>query len=144
MEENWVYVGIFLDEKSKKKLKKMYKIPEGWKEYFDHMTVIYNDKSEYAKYVKSICDKLGNIKVKLKVVSQGISDKAYAIHVDIPAGIPCGNKISHITLACSPEGFAVDSNYIENWHNISKTFTVKGTMETYISYGLSNIDPRDI
>jgi len=47
MEENWIYVGIFLDDTSKKKLKKLYNIPEGWKEYFDHMTVIYNDESGY-------------------------------------------------------------------------------------------------
>lgn len=144
MEQNWIYVGIFLDEKSKKKLKKLYNIPEGWKEYFDHMTVIYNDNSQYAQYIKTLADKLEGKEVELKVVSQGISDKAYAIHVDIPAGIPCGNKISHITLACSPEGFAVDSNYIENWHTISKPFTVKGILKNFKSNGLMCIDPRDI
>ena len=144
MEENWVYVGIFLDNASRKKLKKLYIIPQGWKEYIDHMTVIFNDNSEYAKYVKSICDQLGEKKIELKVVSQGISNKAYAVRVDLPAGIPCGNKISHITLACSPEGLAVDSNYIENWHNISKAFSVKGTLKIFKSNGLTYIDPNDI
>ncbi len=144
MEDKWIYIGIFLDESSKKKLKKLYKLPEGWKEYFDHMTVIYNDDSEYAKYVKSISDNFEGKKIELKVVSQGISNKAYAIHVDIPSGIPCGNKISHITLGCSPEGFAVDSNYIENWHNILKPFTIKGTLKTFKSNGLTNINIKDI
>lgn len=144
MNEQWIYVGIFLDNCSKKKLKKLYIIPEGWKEYFDHMTVIYNDNSEYAKYIKSIVNNFEGKKIELKVVSQGISDKAYAIHVDIPAGIPCGNKISHVTLACSPEGFAVDSNYIENWHNILKPFIIKGTLKTFKPNKLMSIDPRDI
>ena len=98
---------------------KIYKVPSGWTEYFDHMTLIYNDGSEYAEYVKDICDRIGNKKIKLQVVSQGISDKAYAVHVKVPAGIPCGNKISHITLATSPTGKAVDSNYIENWIDIT-------------------------
>lgn len=130
--KKWIYVGIFLDEKSKKKLKKKYTIPEGWKEYFDHMTVIYNDDSQVAEDIKSICNLLEGKKVKLKVVSQGISDKAYAVHVKVPAGIPCGNKISHITLATSPKGNAVDSNYIENWIDITdKNLYVTGTLKTF-------------
>lgn len=130
---NWVYVGIFLDEKSKKKLKKKYSIPYGWKEYFDHMTVIFNDGSDYATAIKGICAKIGEgKKIKLQVVSQGISDKAYAVHVKVPAGIPCGNKISHITLATSPSGKAVDSNYIDNWIDISeKNLYVTGTLKTF-------------
>ena len=132
MENKWIYVGIFLDERSKKKLKKIYKVPSGWTEYFDHMTVIFNDGSENAEYIKDICDRLGNKKVKLQVVSQGISDKAYAVHVKVPAGIPCGNKISHITLATSPTGKAVDSNYIENWIDITNTcLYVTGTLRTF-------------
>ena len=93
---NWIYVGIFLDEDSKERLKEKYIIPEGWKEYFDHMTVIFNDGSQYAQDIKSICDKLEGKSFDLQVVSQGISDKAYAVHVKVPVGVPCGNKISHI------------------------------------------------
>lgn len=132
MENKWIYVGIFLDEKSKKKLKKIYKIPYGWKEYFDHMTVVFNDGSDYAEAIRHTCIQIGEgTKVKLQVVSQGISDKAYAVHVKVPAGIPCGNKISHITLAVSPTGKPVDSNYIENWIDVSdKNLVVSGTLKT--------------
>ena len=129
--DNWVYIGIFLDEKSKKKIKKIYNIPFGWSTYIDHMTVAFNDGSYEASVVKDICDKLGEKKVKLKVVGQGLSDKAYALRVEIPAGIPCTNNISHITLACALEGKPVDSNYIQNWHNISNPFTVKGILKVY-------------
>lgn len=130
--ENWVYVGIFLDKKSKRKLRKLYMVPEGWRTYFDHMTVAYNDGSDYVNDVKSICDQLGEIKVRLQVVSQGISDKALAVHVKVPAGIPCANKISHITLATSPSGKPVDSNNIENWIDISnKRLYVTGILNVY-------------
>ena len=130
---NWVYVGIFLDEKSKERLKAIYTLPEGWKEYFDHMTVVFNDGSQYAQDIKSICDKLEGRKVRLQVVSQGISDKAYAVHVKVPAGIPCGNKVSHITLGTSPAGKPVDSNYIENWIDVSSSngLYVYGTIKTF-------------
>ena len=128
---NWIYVGIFLDEKSKKKLKKYYKVPDGWTEYFDHMTVVFNDNSKYVEYVKNICDKLGEIKVKLNVVGHGISDKAYAVRVNMPPGIPCTNKYSHITLATSPDGKAVDSNYIENWHTTTKSLQITGTLKVF-------------
>jgi len=130
--DNWVYIGVFLDEKSKKKIKKIYNIPNGWTEYIDHMTVAFNNGSYEASVAKDICDKIGEKKIKLKVIGQGLSDKAYALRVEMPAGILCTNHISHITLACSPEGKAVDSNYIENWHNISNPFTIKGTLKTYI------------
>jgi len=129
--DNWVYIGVFLDEKSKKKIKKIYKLPDGWTEYIDHMTVAFNDESYEASIVKDICDKLGEKKVELKVIGQGLSDKAYALKVEMPAGIPCTNHISHITLACGLEGKPVDSNYIENWHNISNPFTVKGVLKVY-------------
>ena len=129
--EDWIYVGIFLTNKSKNKLKKLFKIPEGWTEYFDHMTIVFNDGSDYAQTIKNICDQLGEQKIKLQVISQGISEKAYAIHVNIPIGIPCANKISHITLACSSDGNPVDSNYIENWHDISKPFAIKGTLKVF-------------
>ena len=122
----WVYAGIFLDNKSKSKLKNKFIIPEGWTKYFDHMTIVFNDGSKKAEDIKNIVDKMLNREVKLKVVSQGISDKAYAVHVEVPAGIPCANMISHITLACSPEGKAVDSNYIENWIPIYEDLFVTG------------------
>lgn len=126
---NWVYAGIFLDDSSKKLLKNMFIVPDGWTKYFDHMTIVFNDGSQNVQDIKSIVDKLINREVKLKVVSQGISDKSYAIHVEVPPGIPCANKISHITLATSPTGQPVDSNYIENWTPIWCPLYVDGKIK---------------
>ena len=113
--KNWIYIGIFLDERSKKSLKKLYPVPEGWKEYYDHMTVVFNDSTDIAEAVKSINEDNLYKRFKLKVVGPGISDKAYAIQVELPNGVVCANKITHITLGTSKEGNAVDSNYITNW-----------------------------
>lgn len=126
---NWIYAGIFLDNKSKSKLKNKFTIPQGWNKYFDHMTIVFNDGTSKAAEVKSIVDKMVNREVRLKVVSSGISDKAYAVHVELPAGIPCANKISHITLATSPTGKPVDSNYIEDWIDIYEDIYVTGKIQ---------------
>lgn len=124
--ENWVYAAVFLDNKSKRKLKNCFIVPDGWTKYFDHMTIVFNDGSQKAKDIKSIVDKMINREVKLKVIMQGISDKAYAVHVEVPLGIPCANAISHITLATSPIGKAVDSNYIDTWIPVENEIYVTG------------------
>jgi len=126
---SWIYAGIFLDNKSKSKLKSKFIIPQGWKKYFDHMTIVFNDGTTKAAEVKSIVDKIVNREVRLKVVSSGISDKAYAVHVELPGGIPCTNKISHITLATSPIGKPVDSNYIEDWIDIYEDIYITGKIQ---------------
>lgn len=129
MNNNWIYVGIFLDDKSKQKLRKLYPAMNDWREYYDHMTVVYNDDTYMAKVIKEFNDHSVGKKFKLKVVSIGISDKAMAIHVEIPKGVICANKIAHITLACGLEGNAVDSNYITNWSKIHDSFYVYGKMK---------------
>ena len=129
MNKDWIYAGIFLDTASRERLEDVFTLPDGWKPYYDHMTVVFNDGSEYAQAVKNICEKLEGQMVYLNVVDQGISDKAYAVKVVAPAGVPCANKISHITLGCSPTGKPVDSNYIENWHEINHHFEVSGKVK---------------
>ena len=121
IESNWIYIGIFLDEKSKRTLKELYPAPEGWKEYYDHMTVVFNDGTEIANAVKSINEKNIDSIFNLRVVGPGISDKAYAVQVELPRGVVSANKITHITLATSETGSAVDSNYITNWGTIIRS-----------------------
>jgi hypothetical protein len=60
-----------------------------------------------------------------------ISDKAYAIQVELPKGVVSANKITHITLATSPSGNAVDSNYITNWSKVYDNIYVTGEMRTF-------------
>lgn len=129
IEKNWIYIGIFLDKKSREKLKMLYPTPENWNEYYDHMTVVFNDGTDIANAVKSINEtNIGKV-FKLNVVSVGVSDKAFAIHVELPLGVVCANKIAHVTLAVSDNGSAVDSNYITNWLDIYTPFEITGIMD---------------
>ena len=133
MNDNWIYVGIFLDEKSKKLLKKLYPLPEWWKEYYDHMTVVFNDNTKLANDIKMINDHNIGKKFKLKLVGPGISEKAYAIQVELPKGVVSANKITHITMGVAPiEGAnAVDSNYITNWSKVYETVYLTGEMKVF-------------
>ena len=140
--DTWIYIGIFLDERSKKKLKKLYPLPEGWREFYDHMTVVYNDSTFVAEAVKSINEHNIGKKFKLKVVGPGISGKAYAVQVELPLGVVSANKITHKTLETESDGSAVDSNYITNWSKIYKPLYVSGTMEVFgpgeVRYGFGD------
>lgn len=129
----WIYVGIFLDDKSKNLLKKLYPTPKGWTEYYDHMTVVFNDGTTIADAVKSINEHNISKKFKLKLVGSGISNKAYAAQVELPKGVVSVNKITHITLATCPwaDGKAVDSNYITNWSTVYEDIYLTGEMRVF-------------
>lgn len=130
--ENWIYVGIFLDMRSKRKLQKLYQIPDGWTPYFDHMTVVFNDHTKAAEDIYSVCKYLEGNKYKLQISGSGIDGKAYAVSVNTPAGVPSGNAINHITLATSPKGKPVDSNNIANWSKINTNrLFVTGTLKIF-------------
>jgi len=128
--KKWIYVGVFLDRISKDLLKKYYSIPEGWKEYCTHMTVVFNDDSAFAEIVKSANVRNMNKQFSLEIVAVGISEKAMAVKVNLPVGIVCANKIPHIILGVSLDGNPVDSNAITIWNTI-EPFRVKGEMKTY-------------
>jgi hypothetical protein len=133
MNENWIYIGIFLDASSRRKLMKLYPKPEGWNQYYDHMTVVFNDDSDVAKAVKSINEHNIGKKFKLKLVGPGISKKAYAVKVELPKGVVSANMITHITLATCPgnDGTAVDSNYITNWSKVYDNIYLTGEMKVF-------------
>jgi len=128
MTRNWIYYGIFLDEESKEKLldecEAIVEIPDDWKIYCDHMTLVFNSIDDHIKerenVAASIDPHLGET-VELVVDSIGISDDAIAFGVDYPTE----NEHSHITVATSPGTPPVKSNLIEKWVQIN-SFTVNG------------------
>ena len=130
MEDKWIYVGIFLDEDSQEALRDLFPTPTGWKSYYNHMTVVYNDYSELAKAVKDFNE--GNLEedFPLTVIAVGISEKAMAVKVRLPLGVVCANPTAHITLSVSPNGTPYDSNNIQNWHETDE-FELWGTMKVY-------------
>jgi hypothetical protein len=128
--KNWIYVGIFLDDNSKKILEDLFPTPKGWKPYYDHMTVVYNDGSKIANIVKEFNDVNVGEDYPLIITGVGISEKTMAVKVKLPLGVICANPIPHITLCVSPEGKPSDSNNIEIWHDVDQV-ELWGTMKVY-------------
>ena len=131
MLENWIYFGVFLDADESERVYNIINslpgidIPDDWRKYTDHMTIIYNNKSEIAQaWAKATAPRVGE-DVLLKATHVGVSDKAIAIRVN---GEMSANAIPHITIACSPIGKPVDSNKITNWRKIVP-FTINGKID---------------
>ena len=131
MLENWIYFGVFLDADASERVYNIVNslhgsdIPNDWRKYTDHMTIIYNNKSEIAQaWARATAPRVGE-DVLLKATHIGMSDKAIAIRVN---GEMSANAIPHITIACSPTGKPVDSNKIANWREIVP-FTISGRID---------------
>ena len=126
-EKSWVYYGIFFSDDTKKSLiedaRRMGYIPQGWKIYCDHMTIIFNDHSG-KQNISHLEESLGK-KVTLIIDSIGISDRAFAFGV---ANYKTSNRQSHITIAIVPEGKPVESNNIQKWVHFHP-FTIEGTLD---------------
>ena len=128
--KNWIYIGIFLEEDSKKELKECYQIPSDWKEYCDHITIVFNDGSELSRVVKEMnMENVGEF-YSIKITGVGVSEKALALRVELPTCVVCANKIPHITVGVAPDAKPVDSNDITIWHDIDPIH-VGGTMMVY-------------
>ena len=121
-----LYSAVVLDKNSQKDLLSKFKdsIPEGWKPFAHHMTIVFgkglDDKSEVGK------------RVTLTVTELGKSNKAIAVKVK---GYDSANEtpeIPHITLAVNTleGGKPFMSNQITNWSPVEKEkkFEVTGTV----------------
>lgn len=114
--ENWVYYGVFFSQQMKyfliERAKDIVDIPEDWKLYGDHMTIIFNDGNEKkAEHVNALDDVLGKFQ-QLRISSIGISEDAIAFGV---SNYKTQNEHSHITIAVAPGSKPVKSNEIKNW-----------------------------
>ena len=135
MLENWIYFGVFLDADESERVYNIVNslhgidIPDDWRKYTSHMTIVYNNKSEIAQaWAKATAPRVGE-DVLLKATHVGVSDKAIAIRVN---GEMSANAIPHITIARSPTGKPVDSNKITNWREIDP-FTISGRIDAFLA-----------
>lgn len=114
--ENWVYYGVFFSTDTKRFLieraKDIVDIPEDWKLYGDHMTIIFNDGNEEKNNQAMAIDNILGRKQNLKITSIGISEEAIAFGV---SNYETQNEHSHITIAVAPGSKPVKSNEIKNW-----------------------------
>ena len=121
-EDRVLYSAVVLSKDPHNKLLEVFAdlIPEGWREYAHHMTIVFGkglpeDQQQYLDQ-----------EVTLYATDVGIGDDAIAVRVD---GYPSTNKIPHITIAVSPEGKPSMSNQIENWQPLGYDLPLKGTVK---------------
>ena len=124
MDDNWIYYGVFLDQASRQALleevKRYVEIPEDWRIYCDHMTIVHRSNPQ-AETWKKIAEAKLNQKTALLVHALGRSEGAIAVMVNGQTA----NEIPHITVACAPGVKPVASNNITNWEEI-EPFEVRG------------------
>lgn len=133
---NWIYDAIFLDKESVKILEELASdvmvVPEDWRKYLHHMTLCFNNGSEYSDALHNYYLPKHGEKVTLFINQIGWSNKAIAFRADFPGEI--ANRVPHITAYVSPNGKPVDSNAIGNWKNLySRSVTISGTIGSYMS-----------
>lgn len=129
---NWNYYGVFFNDSVTKaallnRARKYVSIPENWRYYCHHMTIVYNNGTEEAQAMAEKYEPFVNSTVKLKVDKIGISDRAIAFGVSTDLDIV--NKLPHITVAVASDAKPVESNYITNWEDIFP-FYIEGTIQS--------------
>lgn len=123
--KSFEYIGLFLTEESKAKLKTWLinsnyqpEILKSEKEYLDHCTLIHKSQVtgfDADEFIKT----LGNTDRTIIATHIGVSDKAMAFKVTSPTIVNyCMNEIPHITICTFNGGKPVDSNMITKWENI--------------------------
>lgn len=117
--ENWIYYGVFFSQQTRyyliQKAKELVDIPEDWKLYGDHMTIIFNDGNEEKNKQAIALDDVLGWEQQLMISSIGISDEAIAFGV---SNYSTQNEHSHITIAVAPGSKPVKSNEIKEWSYI--------------------------
>ena len=129
MNDKWIYYGVFFSDKTKRflivKAEQLVDIPEDWKLFGGHMTIVYNDKSEDKQEMADALDNVLGYQQQLYIDSIGISEEAIAFGVKDYA---TQNEHSHITIAVAPGSKPVKSNEITKWVSI-EGFYVTGKID---------------
>ncbi len=123
MEKKVLYSAVVLDAASKKILKNLITLEDGWELFAHHMTI------GFQKSLKDLdLQRYEGKKVSLLVTHIGTSEKAIGVKV---SGFKTINKIPHITVGVNTPngGKPVDSNQIVEWVEVSKLISVSGTVK---------------
>lgn len=137
MNNDWIYYGLFLTNKSRENLIKYLKsdnVPEevakilkdnNVKLIIDHCTLLHisqiKDNIKLSSYLNELYKHSGNYFIPIGITAIGYSDKAVAFKCILPLFKEmniCANKIPHITICTLNDGKPVDSNNITNWIKI--------------------------
>jgi hypothetical protein len=129
--KNWIYFGVFLDERSKERLLSLVNpiIDENWKKFCHHMTIAFNNGSEKAQEAYNIYEPHFGEWIYLIATHIGISNDAIAVKVDFAGETQ--NRFPHVTLATPINGKPVNSNYIKNWQPLKNPIKLFGTFRAF-------------
>jgi hypothetical protein len=130
-DNNWIYIGIFLDDSSRTILKNITSqiIDDKWKVYCHHMTIAFNDNSDRALMLYHQYKNYFGAKTEITATHIGISEDALAVKVDFKG--MTSNKVPHITLATPIGGKPVNSNYITEWHTLDEPINLAGIISQF-------------
>lgn len=139
MKKTWIYYGIFFSDKTKRAILEHAKhwiyekfnneIPDDWKIYCDHVTLVFNNGSPKAQEDADFYENyMLNQYVSMNITHIGITNKLIAFQVDYEIE----NKHSHITVAVAPDAKPVNSNDIENWYKLDESFYVSGKINKVV------------
>lgn len=126
---NWRYVAAFLSEDASQNLKDnfVHLIPEGWKVFCHHATIVYNDRSLASRLHRLLVKRFYGMHGMLIADAIGVSDKAIAVRLIERKGKGAkghrfhGNgRTGHVTVAVAPGGRPVDSNDITDWKQLDE------------------------
>jgi len=118
--EKVLYSAVVIDDTSKGKILDALQIPEGWKVFAHHMTIVFgkglDDKNEVGKTVH------------LQATEVGYDDLVMAIKV---IGYPSANDIPHITVAVDVDGGGKPfySNKITKWTPLDEPIYLSGVVQ---------------
>ena len=130
LNENYIYIGLFLTEKSKAKIIERlseYKeiISHSDNTYLSHCTLLHRSQENQNKSVIEGLLSLenyypnGNFPMVATHIGM-IEDKVMAIKVELGNNIPCANNTPHITLCTWGNSKPVESNNITEWKEIPR------------------------
>lgn len=139
MKKTWIYYGIFFSDKTKHAILEHAKhwiyekfnneIPDDWKIYCDHVTLVFNDGTPKAQEAADFYENyMLNQYVSMNITHIGITNKSIAFQVDYETE----NKHSHITVAVAQDAKPVNSNDIENWYKLDESFYVSGKINKVV------------
>jgi len=121
VENKILYSAVVLDDVSHRKLLDTFAdlIPEGWKDYAHHMTIVF--KSGLPEEQKGDIGKEFTLTAK----EIGVSEDAIAVSVE---GYPSQNDKPHITIATAPNTMPKASKEIKDWHVLKEPLILNGTV----------------
>ena len=106
-----IYHAAFLYPESHYELLNSVEIPDEWKKFAHHMTILFG-RAKDEVIEKYLQDNTGN---EVDLTATHIGTSSDAIAVKISSKVPTVNAIPHITIAVPRHGKPVNSNKITDW-----------------------------